>query len=368
MNVKKIVLPVINGLFLLSLVVVVIVQGQELEQLANQVAVNSTMGTAFTYQGMLQSSGGQADGTFDFQFRLYDAVSGGSQVGSTVTLDDVAVNDGLFTVVLDFGANVLGGSPRWLAISVRPGSGGSYETLSPRQPLNPTPYAIHAWSAGELKTEMAIPAVITATANTGGGLPSGTYYFKIVASDGVGTTRASAEVSCTVDGVTTDRCALAWEAVPGAAAYRVYKGATSQGQDRYQSSSSNSYNYDGDSGATLDAVPTVTTAYVNNINSAGDSWLLGGNLGIGTTSSTAKLDVAGNLNFDGQKACSIVSIATGDSWRDILLVPSDWTAGACDSLRNDFGTGGYYQLFCVFENTYSFGAPGGGIPNPNCGW
>ena len=101
------------------------------------------VGTAFTYQGRLTDGGSPANGSYDFQFKLYDAASGGTQVGSTVTKEDVAVSDGLFTVELDFGTGVFTGDARHLEIGVRPGSSTSaYTTLMPRQTLTPTPYAL----------------------------------------------------------------------------------------------------------------------------------------------------------------------------------------------------------------------------------
>jgi hypothetical protein len=35
--------------------------------------------TAFTYQGRLQDGGAPANGSYDFQFTLWDALSGGTQ-------------------------------------------------------------------------------------------------------------------------------------------------------------------------------------------------------------------------------------------------------------------------------------------------
>jgi len=108
------------------------------------VAALATVGTAFTYQGSLDDGGSPAGGAYDFEFELYDAVSGGSQVGSTITVADQTVTDGLFSVELDFG-DVFDGTALWLQISVRPGpSTGSYTALSPRQSLTAAPYALYA--------------------------------------------------------------------------------------------------------------------------------------------------------------------------------------------------------------------------------
>ncbi|MCS6951135.1 MAG: hypothetical protein NZ520_11805, partial [bacterium] len=87
-------------------------------------------------------------GAYDFRFRLWNASTGGSQAGSDVFVDDVNVQNGLFTVELDFGS-VWDGSPRFLEIAVRPGtSTGGYQELAPRVKINPTPYAIRAATAG----------------------------------------------------------------------------------------------------------------------------------------------------------------------------------------------------------------------------
>jgi hypothetical protein len=101
----------------------------------------AAIGAGFTYQGRLTDGGNPANGVYDLQFILYDAVTGGAQVGPIVTSDDVAVANGLFTVNLDFG-NVYNGTSLFLDIAVRPGaSAGTFTPLAPRQALTPTPYA-----------------------------------------------------------------------------------------------------------------------------------------------------------------------------------------------------------------------------------
>jgi len=102
------------------------------------------VGTTFTYQGQLKDGGLPASGAYDFLFYLYDSL--GNLVGGPLAADDWPVEQGLFTVQLDFG-NVYDGQQRWLEIAVRPGVGGGYTTLSPRQLLNATPYAVYALSA-----------------------------------------------------------------------------------------------------------------------------------------------------------------------------------------------------------------------------
>ncbi len=105
------------------------------------------LGTGFTYQGKLTDGGAPANGIYDFEFTLNDALSGGNPVGSPVTQKEVTVTNGLFTVQLDFG-DVFDGTPRYLEIGVQPGgSGGAYTPLTPRQQLSATPYAIYASKA-----------------------------------------------------------------------------------------------------------------------------------------------------------------------------------------------------------------------------
>jgi len=105
------------------------------------------VGTTFTYQGRLNSAGQPASGSYDLKFTLYDAAVGSGQVGSPVTVPAVIITNGSFTLPLDFGA-MFNGDARWLEIGVRTNGTSSYATLSPRQLLTPSPYALFAPSAG----------------------------------------------------------------------------------------------------------------------------------------------------------------------------------------------------------------------------
>jgi hypothetical protein len=107
--------------------------------------------TAFTYQGKLADNGNPATGSYDMQFKLFDAVTvgTGAQQGSTVTVSNVSVTSGIFTVALDFGvcSSCFNGAARFLEIAVKPTSSGTFTTLGPRQQINSTPYAIKSLNA-----------------------------------------------------------------------------------------------------------------------------------------------------------------------------------------------------------------------------
>jgi hypothetical protein len=115
-----------------------------LSALNSQLSTLFAQGTAFTYQGRLAAGANTANGNYDMQFSLRDALTPpGNPVGPTNTITPVAVSNGLFTVALDFGAN-FPGADRWLEIGVRTNGAANYTTLSPRQKLTPTPYAMTA--------------------------------------------------------------------------------------------------------------------------------------------------------------------------------------------------------------------------------
>lgn len=110
--------------------------------------------TAFTYQGRLTDGATAATGTYQMQFGLFDV--GGNQIGSTLTFDGVGgnpaavqVSNGVFTVELEFGANPFAaGVARYLEIAVKKPADASYTTLTPRQQLTSSPYAIRTLTAG----------------------------------------------------------------------------------------------------------------------------------------------------------------------------------------------------------------------------
>src|SRR5687768_7012154 len=104
----------------------------------------SSQTTEFVYQGSLNDGGAPANGSYDFQFLLFDALSGGSQIGTTIA-QSMAVSAGSFNAKLNFGS-VFPGAERFLEIRVRLTGVQGFTILEPRQPINSTPYSVKSLS------------------------------------------------------------------------------------------------------------------------------------------------------------------------------------------------------------------------------
>src|SRR3954454_24329413 len=113
--------------------------------------------TSFTYQGRLMDGGTPANGTYEIQFTLWDGIAGGTQQPQpapvTITRTNVQVSAGSFNVQpLDFGSVPFPGADRYLEISVRRTAIDPFTTLSPRQQITSTPYAIRSLSSATADT------------------------------------------------------------------------------------------------------------------------------------------------------------------------------------------------------------------------
>ncbi len=141
-----------------------------------QSSIQAAEGDAFTYQGRLLKSDVPVDDTCDFQFSLWDADSGGSQVGSTQTASGVGVNDGYFSVPLDFGSSAFQGDARYLQIAARcPAGSDSYTTLSGRVALTAAPYAHSLRPGAKVSSNATSGSVLQAVSSATSGGPAGLY-------------------------------------------------------------------------------------------------------------------------------------------------------------------------------------------------
>ena len=111
----------------------------------------SAQTASFNYQGKLTDNLVAANGTYQMQFGLFDASSGGNQLGATQT-NAVTVTNGVFTVSLGFGATAFDCTDRFLQISVFSTSANAFVALTPRQQITSAPYAIKSLNAAKAET------------------------------------------------------------------------------------------------------------------------------------------------------------------------------------------------------------------------
>lgn len=110
-----------------------------------------TSATGFTYQGRL--TGG--DASADFRVSLWDsatATAPARRIAGPLDFTGVTLDDGLFTLDLDFGVPIPGDTGAFLEIEVN-SAGSGLVTLSPRQRIMPAPVA------GTLTALTTLPAV-----------------------------------------------------------------------------------------------------------------------------------------------------------------------------------------------------------------
>jgi len=122
---------------------------------AGVTGAQADMGTAFTYQGYLEQNNEPANLAASMSFVLCDVETGGSPLAQP-NLPGVVVENGQFTVELDFGPGLFDGGARWLEITVE----GT--KLTPRQAIRPAPYALTAETL-VVPVELASDAAATLT-------------------------------------------------------------------------------------------------------------------------------------------------------------------------------------------------------------
>ncbi|MCA9726610.1 MAG: hypothetical protein KC729_02940 [Candidatus Eisenbacteria bacterium] len=236
-------------------------------------------GTAFTYQGQLQQDGSPAQGPYDLLFRLFDSQTDGSQLGSSTCADGIPVSAGTFTVTLDFGQQFAAPTTRYLEISVRAHSGTGcgdptgFVPLNPRQPITPTPVALHAQSAFAL--------------DAADGSPQNAVIVDADGKVGIGTTvpQAKVHIAGSSEGVRVEGSAI---------------GASNTAYITFADAGGTLIGYVGD-GSTGDNAIYLSSyngdVHLYTLFGAALTAKSNGNVGIGTTTPNAKLDVRGDIRL-----------------------------------------------------------------------
>ncbi len=248
--------------------------------------------TAFTYQGSLKNSGAPANGLHDFRFRLYDAASGGAQLGGTQCIDNLFVDQGTFTATIDFGQQFVTPTQKFIEVEVRADTGlscadlGNFVILSPRRPLSATPLANHAKSAFSLDTPNGTPDAV---------------FVDNAGRVGIGTTSPGVDTP----GIKLD--------VNGGAIRAMNSGDQA---DLFWLASERSWVF------RQQGIGSAAALKLESIGGGGNKNFViqtTGNVGIGTATPTAKLDVTGDLEANSIRSGAIQasgSITSGSLFVD----------------------------------------------------
>ncbi len=242
--------------------------------------------TAFTYQGELKSGGALANGPHDLRFRLFDAANAGTQVGTTQCLNNVAVTGGKFTATIDFGPQFATIAARFVEVDVRADSGldcmntSGYTTLLPRQAITSTPRASAANTAFSLSAPDGSPTNSLVVDNEGN-VGVGTF---------APTSRLHVNSAFVGDGV---RVSGTTGADP---AYQLFSGAVSRAALGLAFQAGN-WSLDASINDVVLRADAGKLLLQSGTGASGIAIAGANNVGIGTATPTAKLDVRGDIRM-----------------------------------------------------------------------
>jgi hypothetical protein len=138
--------------------------------------------TTINYQGQLIDGFGDPvpDGSYDMQFYLFDAATGGNQLWNNPNGEQqtVNVNDGVYNVQLGaieaLDSTIFEGGAVWLEIAIYNTNTTNWETLSPRQLITATAYSLKAGDADTLGGVPASDFAADQHSHTGADITGGT--------------------------------------------------------------------------------------------------------------------------------------------------------------------------------------------------
>lgn len=257
---------------------------------ALQSAALAQIPRTISYQGIVTDTLGtpKPDGTYSFTFRLYPAVSGGSALWSeTKTLQ---VKRGLFSTLLGdqvvFGSSLTFASPYWLSVQV-----ASEPELSPRIPLTTVAYSMRAQKADTALYAVSAPQAVVDSARIAGTVANNAITSQKILDSTITGADISSSAALNVRSVQT---------ITPVNNYSYYQTNGTIGLATFLNSAYNS----GMIGTYTNhpfQIYTSNNGPVVTFSTGGVS----GNVGIGTTTPTSKLEVA--VSGEGQRALRLLS-------------------------------------------------------------
>jgi hypothetical protein len=145
----------------------VLLVGTAAAQSGQPEAPEAVVTSKFTYQGKIGRNEVPFTGSCDMRFTLWNAATAGTQQGSLLNVNAVNVDNGIFTVELDFG-NQFKGEARWIQTEAKCADDADYTAL-PRVALTPTPYAIGLMPGAQVLGNIPGTAGILRALNDGPG-------------------------------------------------------------------------------------------------------------------------------------------------------------------------------------------------------